>query len=297
MRPKRIGLFASEIARAEAGHLALVARAVAAVVDQNLSETFDAKLAATFSGDTSPDMFKYIGVEWLELLILHGRLAPDHAILDIGCGVGRMAWPLAMYLSDHGAYHGFDPLEASIAFCQSQIKRANFRFDHIDLRHHLYRPDGVIRSETFRFPCEDVSVNVALAASVFTHIDLDTAKNYLRETRRVLKPGGRAIYSLFGLTREMMPVNGAVTRLLGKGDSFYAWRFRDRGAGFFTHCDEAGNPKNHYMPDQIGDPVAYELSAFTGMCKSADLNIASFLPGSWCRDEYVHSYQDIFVLE
>ncbi len=52
-------------------------------------------------------------------------------------------------------------------------------------------------SDGFEFPCDDVSINTAPAASVFTQIDLNTAKRYLRETKRVLKIGGRAIFSIF----------------------------------------------------------------------------------------------------
>ena len=129
-------------------------------------------------------------------------------------------------------------------------------------------------SDGFEFPCEDASIDTALAASVFTHIDLNTAKRYLRETKRVLKIGGRAIFSIFALTKDMLSEQGSITPLFGTS----TWRFRHRGEGFYTHCDELGNPRNDYVPDEIGDPIAYDLEAFTNFCLDAGLTVVEFRP-------------------
>jgi hypothetical protein len=94
-------------------------------------------------------------------------------------------------------------------------------------------------------------------------------------------------------------------KLFGKGNSWHSrennvhfqWRFAHRGDGFYTHSDETGAPKNHYMADPLGDPMAYELDAFVDMARRAGLKVIRFLPGAWCRDAYVHSYLDVFVLE
>ena len=150
-------------------------------------------------------------------------------------------------------------------------------------------------SDGFEFPCEDASIDTALAASVFTHIDLNTAKRYLRETKRVLKIGGRAIFSIFALTNDMLSEQGSITPLLGTSRP-YAWRFRHRGEGFYTHCDELGNPRNDYVPDEIGDPIAYDLEAFTNFCLDAGLTVVEFLPGAWCGRKYMHGYQDMIVI-
>ena len=45
-----------------------------------------------------------------------------------------------------------------------------------------------------------------------------------------------------------------VTPLLGFGEGEWAYRFLNRGNGYYTHCDENGCPKNHYLSDPIGDP-------------------------------------------
>ncbi len=130
-------------------------------------------------------------------------------------------------------------------------------------------------------------------------MELDVARHYLRETCRVLKPGGHAVFSIFGLTAEMIAPAGGVTALHGKGgeNSPYAYRFKDHGDGFYGHCDVEGNPKSHHLAgDLVGDPVAYDIDAFGRHCREAGFTVASVLLGGWCRPEYLHGYQDMFVL-
>jgi SAM-dependent methyltransferase len=295
-RPKRFGFDGKELEGMTPEEAALVAGAVAGVVDHNLQVPYDPEVAAISAGFVSKDMFNYVGVEWLEFMIRHARLAPEHAVLDVGCGCGRMAGPLTLYLSERGRYVGFDPVAKSIAFTQTHLCQSNFRFEHVDLKHHLYNPEGTVDPSTFRFPCDDTSVDVSIAGSIFTHLDLKTAKHYLRETFRVLRPGGRALYSLFALDDDMVVPEGGVTRELGKGDGTGLFRFLNRGSGFYTHCDEAGRPKNHHMPDWVGDPVAFDGAAFAALALDAGLAVEQYLPGGWCDREYRNGYQDLFLL-
>src|SRR5258707_11056648 len=65
--------------------------------------------------------FRAIGHEFLRHLIELADLRPWHAILDVGCGVGRMAVPLIGYLNGSGRYHGFDIVPDAIAWCRKQI--------------------------------------------------------------------------------------------------------------------------------------------------------------------------------
>ena len=41
-------------------------------------------------------------------LALHYRLVPSANVLEIGCGLGRLAYELALYLDDNGTYAGLD---------------------------------------------------------------------------------------------------------------------------------------------------------------------------------------------
>lgn len=294
--PKRFGYTAEELERMTPEQAALVAGTVAAVIERNLDIEYNPAIAAISTGFVSKKMFNYVGVEWLEFLIRHARLAPEHAVLDVGCGCGRMAGPLTLYLDERGRYVGFDPVVKSIRFAQTHLNQTHFRFEHVDLKHYLYHPKGTVDPHSFRFPCDDASIDVSLASSIFTHLDLQTSNHYLRETRRVLKSGGRALYSLFALGEEVTVPVGGVTQELGKGSGSGLFRFLNRGSGYYTHCDAAGKPKNHHMPDEIGDPVAFDHEAFAGMAAAAGLVVESYLPGGWRGGDYPHGYQDMFLL-
>ena len=302
--PKKFGLSSLQLRDLDSDTRSFVATAVAGVVRRNMSIEISVERAAWASGSGSVDFFRYVAAEWTELLIKHCFLAEDSTILDIGCGAGRMAFGMSAYLGDNGSYTGFDPLEDQIAFANEAINRPNFSFQHVDLWHRLYRPGGKINPDSFRFPTADASVDVAVSASVITHLERETAQRHLDETARVLRHGGRALYSTFIITPDMLPENGAVTRLFGDNHILHAarnehfeWRFAARGDGFYTHSDEAGAPKNHYMADPLGDPMAYEIATFTRMVEQAGLRVVEFLPGAWCREHYIDSYQDVFVLE
>ena len=80
--------------------------------------------------------FTAIGREFAGYLRTHAGLAPDHRVLDVGCGVGRIAVPLLDYLSGRGGYDGFDIVPRAIRWCERSIAPRNprFRFVLADLR-------------------------------------------------------------------------------------------------------------------------------------------------------------------
>src|SRR5271157_3932956 len=57
------------------------------------------------AGDGS---FEQTGKEFLQYFKALGNLQPDQRVLDVGCGVGRMALPLTNYLDSSGSYVGID---------------------------------------------------------------------------------------------------------------------------------------------------------------------------------------------
>lgn len=148
--------------------------------------------------------FRATGQEFLRHFIELGGLRPTERVLDVGCGIGRMAVPLTTYLSPPGEYLGFDIVRSGIRWCQRHItsRFPRFRFVHADVYNYHYNPRGRLDAATFRFPCEDAAFDFAVLTSVFTHMLRPAVDHYLDEIARTLCPGGRCLATLFLLDPE-----------------------------------------------------------------------------------------------
>jgi SAM-dependent methyltransferase len=137
------------------------------------------------------------GRRTVRLMVELAGLAPDRAVLDVGCGCGRVARALTEYLSPAGRCFGFDVGEEPITWCQEHItsRFPAFVFAHVDVHNAVYHPDGAIGPEEFRFPCANASFDLVLLESVFTHMLPPGAEHYAREAARVLRPGGHLLAS------------------------------------------------------------------------------------------------------
>jgi ubiquinone/menaquinone biosynthesis C-methylase UbiE len=138
--------------------------------------------------------FHHTGRSQLEFFVEIAGLQPSHRVLDIACGVGRVAIPLTTYLDENGGYEGFDIKKELIEWCQKKItaRKKNFRFQTADIA-TSWSPQGHSSVDKYRFPYLDRSFDFAYAGSIFTHIMHGGARNYLSQTARVLKPGGRFV--------------------------------------------------------------------------------------------------------
>lgn len=133
-------------------------------------------------------------------------LSPAMNFVDVGCGIGRDAFQLLDYLAPEGRYLGVDVTRDSIAWCQRHItaRDERFTFHHFDAFNELYNPYGRQRTGDFRLPVPDACVDRIGLASVFTHLLEDEVLHYMREFRRVLKPGGLAHASFFLYSEEAL---------------------------------------------------------------------------------------------
>ena len=148
-----------------------------------------------FAGDSD---FVATGDELLSLARAHGGLRTDSRVLDVGCGIGRLARTLTEVLDPAagGAYVGFDPVAPAVAWCAARYP-AHFRFVHADLRNDLYNPVGAVAATDYRFPVDDGWATLVMATSVFTHLDRPEVDRYLAETRRAMGPGAVALLTFF----------------------------------------------------------------------------------------------------
>lgn len=148
--------------------------------------------------------FDSTGAFWRGRLVDEFGLRRDGSVLDIGCGVGRTAVALIPHLSS-GAYEGFDIVPQFIRWCRRRItpRHPNFRFELADVRNRQYNRAGGVPADEYEFPYPDESFDIAFAASVFTHMRPNEIRRYMSEARRVLRPGGLLLVSLFAVDADV----------------------------------------------------------------------------------------------
>ena len=156
-------------------------------------------------GRSQADQFEMVGEALIRMLEAEDMLDTQTDLLDVGCGCGRVA----RYLVDRPlhSYTGFDRHPGMIEWCVGEIARRQpkFAFHHVDVRSAYVSLDGhagTIAADAFHFPFPDAAFDSALLASVFTHMPLEETRHYLSELRRVLRPGGKALLSVFFAKRR-----------------------------------------------------------------------------------------------
>ena len=175
----------------------------------------------------APDVenFLVVGDAWSQVI---GRFLPPPAepgplVLDVGCGCGRIA---RFLLAVPGLrYVGFDIMRPSIEWCRRHLEplaEGRFAFHHVDAFSRHYNPGGRLAPGDLRFPCEEGSVDLAFGASLFTHLLEPDARHYLAETSRVLRAGGRALYSVLTSPEPGRRFSGAEDRIDVELDYFVA---------------------------------------------------------------------------
>ena len=220
--------------------------------------------------------FERIGNEFLGHFVELGGLRPDHRVLDVGCGLGRMAVPLARYLSAAGSYEGFDVVEREIDWCRRAIgaRHPNFGFRVLDVRNERYNPGGADPAAT-AWPYADSTFDFAIATSVFTHLRPDAAAAYVAEAGRVLRPGG-TLFATFFLLDE-------VTRPLVAG-----------GTSHFSFAHPAG-PAAAEDPEDFEAAVAYDLDWLRERLGAAGLAVDELRHGYWSGVAEFLTWQDVVV--
>jgi SAM-dependent methyltransferase len=138
------------------------------------------------------------GAEQATLVRLLANVGSDSRVLEIGCGLGRLASALRRVLTD-GEYVGVDVVEHKIAFLSNRLttRAPQFKFSHLNVANAMYNPAGEIGSDDVSLPCADDWADATVAMAVLTHLLPNALDSYLEEIARVLRPGGRFIASLY----------------------------------------------------------------------------------------------------
>jgi SAM-dependent methyltransferase len=216
--------------------------------------------------------FKSIGDEFRGYFIELGGLEPQHDVLDVGSGSGRMAYALKDWLT--GSYEGFDVVPAAVEWCQREIaaRHPNFRFQLADIRSERYNPGGRYEAADYRFPYEDGSFDFALLTSVFTHLQRPAVDNYVSELARVLRPGGHCLATYFLMNEEAIRAMG--------------------GHGQFDFERDGQLVVDERVPERA---TAFREADVRELHERNGIPVECVHYGSWCGRERYTSFQDITV--
>ena len=166
----------------------------------------------------SVDDFESSGERLVECLIEIAGLTPESSVLDIGCGIGRLAVALTSHLGPEGRYEGLDIVPSGIKWCTENItpRYPNLNFTLANVYNGEYNPGGDIAPTEYRLPYPDASFDLVVLTSVFTHMLPAEKEHYVDEIARVLKPGGRCFATYLLLNQEslrLMEVGASDIRL------------------------------------------------------------------------------------
>ena len=121
--------------------------------------------------------YDQIGILESSALISLG-LRPEHTLVDVGTGSGRVPYKLREYLD--GQFVGTDLLDDALEYAREKCGRIDWRF----ISH--FEPS---------IPVDDAIADYITFFSVFTHLLDEDIYRFLADAKRSLKPGGRIVFS------------------------------------------------------------------------------------------------------
>jgi ubiquinone/menaquinone biosynthesis C-methylase UbiE len=232
--------------------------------------------------DEPPSLIEYggggfvpIGNQLVQLMMARAGLADGMVVVDIGCGIGRMAVAMSKRLRKI-RYVGFDVVNYGILWCRKRFSTLpDYRFLRANIFNTFYNPRGSEAASSYRFPASDSTTDFVCATSVFTHMPASEVTHYLRETSRCLKRGAKAYFTVFILDHES---RGQIE------SNLTLFRFQQEHQGAYVET-----------PDEPDLAVAYDKSVFETMVAGAGLEVVAFYPGYWRKLHY-EDFQDAYVL-
>jgi len=220
--------------------------------------------------------FAASGEELADHLVELAGLRPGERVLEVGCGAGALARALLRRQEYAGSYDGLDVDHAAIGWCRRRYRRrARFTFRVADILDPRRNPAGSHRADEYRFPYPGRSFDLVVAHSGPAHLLPAACAQLLRESARVLAPGGRLVASFFLL-------NDTSRACMEQGRS---------GMSFI----DAGEQVALVSEDRPDEAVAYDDVWVFETLRDAGLVLIGLHPGSWCGREEFTTFADIVV--
>lgn len=212
------------------------------------------------------------GDELVETLQRDFALDGGQRILDIGCGIGRVATGLHRAKRDV-RYWGFDIVKYGILWCKKKIPESEgYHFTHADIFNPFYNPRGKIDPCAYAFPYPDNSFDLLIAVSVYTHLLEQETRAYFAQSMRVMDQGGKAYFTTF-------LVDGDIPQ-----HAHFAFEHQI-GAAYIERKEE---------PEMA---VGYTRAFWEALAEQNGARIAQINPGSWRGEQGLPDYQDCLIFE
>jgi len=135
-------------------------------------------------GSPSWEEFHRVGRLEAALLVQYGLLECE-VLVDVGCGSGRLA--TALPESFGGRYVGTDISEPLLRRADQLVNGPKISFVHVN---------------ELTIPLEAESVDMVSMFSLLTHLRHEESFLYLRDALRVLRSGGRIVFSFLDFSQE-----------------------------------------------------------------------------------------------
>jgi SAM-dependent methyltransferase len=147
----------------------------------------------------SDEDFLASGEHEVERLTRHCGLTTRSALLDVGCGPGRLPTGILSALGEIACYRGVDVHEAMIRWCKQHISRTHptFQFIHLDLYHPRYNRSGRTTLKESPLPFSPQSFDIIYLYSVFSHLPPQDLQASLRDFHRLLRLNGMLFFTAF----------------------------------------------------------------------------------------------------
>ncbi len=210
-------------------------------------------ISRTGCNDILSPYFFYLtkGVNFWLYAFAQGWANLDSRIVDLGSGCGKTAVALRdfEYMGERfrGQYYGFDVDAGMVRWCRQNFDPEHFTFRAVDMFSAVYNPEAASGAHAHLEGCEDNAIDLVISQSLFSHLLESDVRAYVRESARVLRPGGIMAMTFFCMD-DLRAQN-----LLG-------------GRWTFEHRREAAYVENERYPEAA---VAYDKCWMEQVCREA----------------------------
>ena len=162
-----------------------------------------------FVGGNFCDSEKFLAHACLQLDAMRRfGIMPTHSVLELGCGIGRLATILTQYLDATGYYLGVDINLGGIAWCHENIHQryGNFDFVVVNAKNDHYRHAHEYGQQEFTNAEIPIpagrTFDFVTAYSLFTHLQWEETQRYFAVVTALMKPGAVFLSTWFLIDDE-----------------------------------------------------------------------------------------------